>query len=108
MLLGLNTQAILLFDDVLDILKEMADDQLRVACTSNTLSEMSDDDDEIDYYGGISAIVLDAIDAPELEKLIKVNVARGKCYSTLGRGKEGAEAYQSALDVSRLVCIKTL
>jgi len=107
MLLGLNSQAILLFDDVLDILKEMANDQLRVACTSNTLSEMSDDDNDIEH-GGISAIVLDAIDAPELEKLIKVNVARGKCYSTLGRGKEGAEAYQSALAVSRLVCIKTL
>ena len=83
MLLGLNSQAILLFDDVLDILKEMTDDG------------------ELDAeHGGIGASVLEAIDAPALEYLMKLNISKGKAYSTLRRGMDGAEAYQSALDVS--------
>jgi len=81
MLLGLNSQAILLFDEVLDILKEMTDEG------------------ELDArYGGIGASVLDTIDPPELEYLIKLNITKGKAYSTLRRGVDGAEAYQSALD----------
>mmetsp|Transcript_2209 Transcript_2209/g.4203 ORF Transcript_2209/g.4203 Transcript_2209/m.4203 type:complete len:551 (+) Transcript_2209:189-1841(+) len=82
MLLGLNSQAILLFDDVLDILKEMTDDG------------------ELDAeHGGIGASVLEAIDAPALEYLMKLNISKGKAYSTLRRGMDGAEAYQSALDI---------
>ena len=81
MLLGLNTQAILLFDDVLDILKEMTDDEL-----------------DVEQYGGISESVLDAIDAPELEKLIKVHIAKGKASAT--SGNPSPETYQNALDVS--------
>ena len=83
MLLGLNPQAILLFDDVLDILKKSSDDEV-----GNT------------QYGGISASVLDAIDVPELDKLIKLNIAKGKAYLTLGQGAGAAESYQNALDVS--------
>ena len=83
MLLGLNSQAILLFDDVLDILKDMAPGDL----------------DET-QHGGISATVLDALVAEELEYLIKVNIAKGKAYSTLRRSADGASAYQDAIDVS--------
>lgn len=81
MLLGLNTQALLLFDDVLDILKEMTDDEL-----------------DVEQYGGISESVLNAIDAPELEKLIKVHIAKGKASATTGN--PSPETYQNALDVS--------
>ena len=84
MMLGLNTQAILLFDDVLDILITMTDD--------------GDPDDEL--YGGIGLSVLEAINASELEYLIKVHIAKGKAYATLRQGSDGAEAYQIALDVS--------
>ncbi len=49
--------------------------------------------------------ILNAIEAAELENLIKLNVAKGKAYSTLGKAKEGAEAMQCALDVSDSVAI---
>ncbi|KAL9178549.1 hypothetical protein ACHAXT_001887 [Thalassiosira profunda] len=81
MLIGLNSQAILYFDDALDILKEMTGD-LDVSC-----------------HGGISAEVLDAISPPELEYLIKLNIAKGKAYTTLIQRANGAAAYQSALDI---------
>eukprot|EP00970_Alexandrium_tamarense_P000097 scaffold16_cov190-Alexandrium_tamarense.AAC.5 len=84
MLLGLNTQSILLFDDVLNTLKD------------------EDVDQHVETYGGISAQVLNAIDVIELENLIKLNVAKGKAFSTLGKAKCGAKAMQSALDVSDL------
>jgi hypothetical protein len=83
MILGLNSQALLLFDDAIDILKEMNGDE--PAGVS---------------YGGISEEVLDAIYAPELENLIKLKIAQGKAYSTLGKDQDGAQAFQSALDVS--------
>jgi hypothetical protein len=54
------------------------------------------------YHTGISAQVLNAIDVIELENLIKLNVAKGKAFSTLGKAKCGAKAMQSALDVSDL------
>ena len=83
MLLGLNSQAILLFDDVLDTLKGISYDEVgRSRC------------------GGVSTSVLEAIDVPELDNLIKVNIAKGKAYLTLGQGVAAADAYQSALDVS--------
>ncbi|KAL3763332.1 hypothetical protein ACHAW5_010999 [Stephanodiscus triporus] len=82
MLLGLNPQAILLFDDVLDILEKISDDEIGRT-----------------QYGGISASVLDAIDVPELDKLIKLNIAKGKAYLTLGQGTGAAESYQNALDI---------
>jgi hypothetical protein len=83
MLLGLNAQAILLFDDAWDILTEISDDE--VGGTK---------------YGGVSASVLDSIDVPELDSMIKLNIAKGKAYLTLGQGVNGADAYQRALDVS--------
>jgi len=83
MLLGLNSQAILLFDDVLDTLKGISYDEVgRSRC------------------GGVSTSVLEAIDVPELDNLIKVNIAKGKAYLTLGQGVAAADAYQNALDVS--------
>ncbi|KAL3780068.1 hypothetical protein HJC23_007317 [Cyclotella cryptica] len=83
MLLGLNAQSILLFDNVLNTLKDLS----------------AKDFDEM--HGGISVSMLNAIEAAELENLIKLNVAKGKAYSTLGKAKEGAEAMQmqSALDI---------
>lgn len=83
MILGLNSQAILLFDDAIDILKEMNGDEP---------AELT--------FGGISEEVLDAIYAPELENLIKLEIAKGKAHSTLGNDLDGAQAFQSALDVS--------
>ena len=83
MLLGLNTQAILLFDDVLDILKDMTDKNL-----------------DAEEHGGISSTVLEAIDAPELESLIKLNIAKGKALATIPNAVDAANAYQNALDVS--------
>ena len=83
MLLGLNSQAILLFDDVLDTLKGISYDEVGRS-----------------QYGGVSTSVLEAIDVPELDNLIKVNIAKGKAYLTLGQGVAAADAYQSALDVS--------
>ena len=83
MLLGLNSQAILLFDDVLDTLKGISYEEVgRSRC------------------GGVSTSVLEAIDVPELDNLIKVNISKGKAYLTLGQGVAAADAYQSALDVS--------
>lgn len=81
MLLGLISEAILLFDDVLNMFKEREEHDVK--------------------HGGISASVLDTIAAPELEHLIKLNVSKGNAYRTLSRPLDGAEAYQSALDVSR-------
>ena len=83
MLLGLNSQAILLFDDVLDTLKGISHDEVGRT-----------------QFGGVSTSVLEAIDVPELDSLIKVNIAKGKAYLTLGNGVAAADAYQSALDVS--------
>jgi len=91
MLLGLNSQAILLFDDVLDILKEMTDDEL-----------------DITQHGGISAAVLDAIEPPELENLIKLLIAKGKSNCTLAQYENGGNAYQTALDASRHASTSTL
>ncbi len=89
MLLGLNAQAILLFDDALDILTEITDDEV-----------------ERTQHGGVSSFVLDSIDVPELYNLIKLNIAKGKAYLTLGRGVDGADAYQRALDVSSAPRVK--
>lgn len=83
MILGLNSQAILLFDDAIGILNEMSGDELGEV-----------------RYGGISSEVLDALYATELENLIKLKIAKGKAHSTLGLGLEGADAFQSALEVS--------
>jgi hypothetical protein len=51
-------------------------------------------------YGEIDALVLDAIDVPELVHLIEVNIAKGKAHLTLSQGVDAADAYQNALDVS--------
>ena len=51
---------------------------------------------------GIEASILDSIDAQELEYLLKLNIQKGKAFSSLGQGKDGFKAYQSALDVSIL------
>lgn len=40
----------------------------------------------------------------ELEYLIKLNIQKGKAFSTLGQGKDGLKAFQSALDVSFTSC----
>ena len=52
------------------------------------------------HPSGIPTSVLSAIEASELENLIKLHIAKGKACSTLGRGENGAEALQNALDVS--------
>ncbi|KAL7552126.1 hypothetical protein ACHAWF_018244 [Thalassiosira exigua] len=84
MALGFNTQAILLFDDALGILEEMASgDEIE--------THMS--------YGGIGVTVLEAIGPPELEYLIKLNISKGRAHSTLRQTVEGAKAYQRALDI---------
>ena len=80
MILGLNSQADLLFSDVIVSLK-------------NEQGGVS--------YGDISSSVLDALEPAELELLIKVYIAKGKALCNLAKGRAGAEAYQSALDVSR-------
>ena len=80
MILGLNTQADLLFSDVI-------------------MGLQSEEGGE--SYGDISSSVLDAVEPPELELLIKVYIAKGKALCNLARGKAGAAAYQSALDVSK-------
>ena len=78
-ILGLNSQADLLLSDVILGLKN--------------------DQDGV-KYGGICSSVLDAVEPPELELLIKLYIAKGKALCNLAKGKAGAEAYQSALDVS--------
>lgn len=83
MILGLNSQAVLLFDEVLDI-----------------LTRVSDDESNMPTYGEIDVLVLDAIDVPELVHLIEVNIAKGKAHLTLSQGEDAADAYQNALDVS--------
>jgi len=83
MMLGLNSQAVLLFDEVLDIPRRV-----------------SDDEPNMPTYGEIDALVLDAIDVPELVHLIEVNIAKGKAHLTLSQGVDAADAYQNALDVS--------
>jgi hypothetical protein len=52
---------------------------------------------------GISTSILNAIEAAELEELIKLNIAKGKACSTLGDREKGAEALQDALDVSESI-----
>ena len=81
-ILGLNTQAILLFDDVLDVLKEIS----------------SFDADK--KLGGISSSIIETIDVSRLEYLIKLNIAKGKACCNAGLGERARDAYQSALDVS--------
>lgn len=44
--------------------------------------------------------MLNAIEASELENLIKLFISKGKAHSTLGNPENGADALQSALDVS--------
>lgn len=83
MMFGLNSQAVLLFDEVLDI-----------------LTRVSDNESNMPTYGEIDALVLDAIDGPELVHLIEVNIAKGKAHLTLSQGVDAADAYQNALDVS--------
>ena len=51
---------------------------------------------------GIEASILDSIDVQGLEYLLKLNIQKGKAFSSLGQGKDGFKAYQSALDVSIL------
>jgi len=51
-------------------------------------------------YLDIEASILDSINVQELEYLIKLNIQKGKAFSTLGQGKDGFNAFQSALDVS--------
>ncbi len=48
----------------------------------------------------IDSSILDSIDVQELEYLLKLNIQKGKAFSTLGQGMDGLNAYQSALDVS--------
>lgn len=83
MMFGLNSQAVLLFDEVLDI-----------------LTRVSDNESNMPTYGEIDALVLDVIDGPELVHLIEVNIAKGKAHLTLSQGVDAADAYQNALDVS--------
>ena len=52
----------------------------------------------------IDSSILDALDVQELEYLIKLNIQKGKAFSSLGQGKDGFNAYQSALDVSIILC----
>jgi len=82
MIMGLNPQAIMIFNDVLDI----------------WTSTGTDCDDE-ERYGDIEASILDSIDVQELEYLIKLNIQKGKAFSSLGQGKDGFKAFQSALDI---------
>lgn len=84
MMIGLNSQAILLYDDVLDILKKLSDDEADIA----------------PHYGGVEASVLDAIVVPELDNLIKLHIAKGKAHLTLSQEVAAGDAYQNALDVS--------
>ena len=48
----------------------------------------------------IDSSILDSIDVQELEYLLKLNIQKGKAFSTLGQGMDGLNAYQGALDVS--------
>jgi len=81
MLLGLNSQGIMLFDDSLSILKEQGMDSRE------------------ESHGGICISILNTINVPELDRLIKLNVARGKAFSTLGMSKQSTISYQNALDI---------
>ncbi|KAL7495786.1 hypothetical protein ACHAWT_004250 [Skeletonema menzelii] len=78
MILGLNSQADLLFTDVITSLKN---------------------EQEGVTHGGICSSVLDAVEPSELELLIKLFIGKGKALCNLAKGKAGAEAYQSALDI---------
>jgi hypothetical protein len=91
MLLGLNQQAILLFDDVLDILIELADADADLDAT---------DEETPKFHGGISESVLDAIDAPELECLVKLNISK-VCLAIvlLTRKRTGVHLTCVALDL---------
>ena len=80
-ILGLNSQADLIFSDVITGLKNEQGGET---------------------HGGICSSVLDAVEPPELELLLKVYIGKGKALCNLAKGKAGAEAYQSALDVSRI------
>ncbi len=48
----------------------------------------------------IDSSILDSIDVQELEYLLKLNIQKGKAFSTLAQSMDGLNAYQSALDVS--------
>lgn len=43
---------------------------------------------------------MDSLHVPELERVIKLKISKGKAYSTLRNSKESAEVYQRSLDVS--------
>lgn len=109
MLLGLNTQGILLFDDSLSILKEQGMDSCEESHGGTPVSvgprhckqsELKQSTLFPFFTEGICLSVLNTINVPELDRLIKLNVARGKAFSTLGMSKQSAISYQNALDVS--------
>ena len=56
----------------------------------------------------IDSSILDSIDVSELENLLKLNIQKGKAFSTLGQGSDGFKAFQSALDVSINLCCTSL
>jgi hypothetical protein len=58
---------------------------------------------QLSLLQGIASSVLKAIEVAELENLVKLHIANGKAWSTLGNGQAGAETLQSALDVSGCV-----
>jgi len=81
MILGLNSQAILLYDDVLNALEQISPF------------------DSAKKLGGIRSSIIDTFDTNHLELLIKVYISMGKACCNMGLGEGARDAYQSALDI---------
>ena len=73
-------------------------------CISRRVFTFSNNISVVHLSLGIEASILDSIDVQELESLLKLNIQKGKAFSTLGQGKDGFKAFQSALDVSSYIC----
>lgn len=79
---GFNSQAILLFEDVL-----------------STLTNAKIADEDAEQHFGISQPVLDSLTTGELEALVRILIAKGKSHSTLLQVERGWDAYEGALDI---------
>jgi tetratricopeptide (TPR) repeat protein len=80
--IGLTHQSLIVYREALDMWNEM--------------DNSNDEADEA--IGGLSLSFLDQLDSSDIEHLIKLNVALGRCYTNILDPKESIRAFQTALN----------
>lgn len=59
-------------------------------------------DETSNSFTGLSMQLLETLNSSDLEKIIRLNVSLGRCYTQILDPKESIQAYQTALNVSLL------